>query len=868
MKIRFKIQTYQTGAVKAVTDCFTGQPNFSGALMQFAQTGLPTQPFLSHASDEISDSGVFGNAALLLSHEQILANIQKVQHRHNLPISAQLLSDAVCDIALDIEMETGTGKTYCYIKTIFELNKQYGWTKFIIVVPSVAIREGALRSLEITADHFSESYGKRARFFSYNSKELHPLESFSSDADITIMVINTQAFNATSKDNRRIYEELEDFQSRRPIDIISMSRPVLILDEPQKMEGGRTLEGLSRFKPLFALRYSATHRTTRNKVYRLDALDAYNRKLVKKIAVRGISVQNVSGTKPYLYLESIEVSTQSPVACIEMEVRRKNTIKRMIRRLGSGADLFRGSNGLEQYKGFVITQIDAGNGFIEFRNGETLHTGDVIGDVTEETFRRIQIRETIRAHLTRERVLFGLGIKTLSLFFIDEVVKYRDYTRPDEQGYYARIFEEEYNLLKTATLALLQTDPSPCDREYERYLAGIDVRSTHSGYFSIDRKTNRLTDPGVAGRGKNAGFSDDADAYDLILRDKERLLSFDEPVRFIFSHSALREGWDNPNIFVMCMLKRSDNTISRRQEVGRGLRICVNQFGERMDNPLTVHDVNVLTVVAGESYRDFVSNLQKEIYDALSSRPHKADIAYFTSKKIRAGESELVLTPDMAKTICRYLAENAYIDEKKQISTRYYESKAKGLLVPLPSRFIPFQTGLFSLFEGVLSRSSLPGASDDRKAGNKNETTTNNEESVSLDASSTPVRIAFDSSELIHRSVQALNSRLRVPRPSFALQSGEQRGEVGYSALRKGDAFGQENTVVESAHCPAHIAVRYDLLGEVSSRTSLTRKTVAEILSGIDESVFALYKENPEQFIAEASRLINGKKKWLIDQGV
>jgi type III restriction enzyme len=573
MKLKFKVQPYQTTAVESVVDCFAGQINISGVAYRIDpgvnKRQLARGPMLPGM--DIEQTG-FKNADIQMTDAQVLTNIQTVQRHQNLPLSDKLVSSAGCKVNLDVEMETGTGKTYCYVKTFFEMNKRYGWTKFIVVVPSIAIREGVLKSLEITAEHFTESYGKKARFFAYNSKQLHHLESFSSDAGINVMVINIQAFNAAGKDNRRIYDELDDFQSRKPIDVISSNRPILILDEPQKMEGKKTLEALAKFKPLMILRYSATHRTTHNKIHRLDALDAYNQKLVKKIAVRGIAVKGLAGTNAYLYLESIEVSKKAPVARIEMEVRQVSGIKRIVKRLEKGNDLFVESNQLDQYRGFVIAQIDANQDTVEFTNGHVLSAGDVTGDITEMAIRRIQIREAIKSHFEKEQVLFAQGIKVLSLFFIDEVAKYRDYSQADEQGEYARIFEGEYEQLRSEYLSQLPLDGGG----YQKYIKGIQVGRTHNGYFSIDKKTKKLTDPSFKVRGEDAGLSDDVDAYDLILKDKERLLSFEEPARFIFSHSALREGWDNPNVFVMCMLKHSDNTISRRQEVGRGLRLSTS----------------------------------------------------------------------------------------------------------------------------------------------------------------------------------------------------------------------------------------------------------------------------------------------------
>jgi type III restriction enzyme len=631
MKLKFKTQAYQTLAVQAVVDCFKGQPPASIEAMSYrvdpgkAKSGM----------DSLFSEAGFKNADLSLSDATLLANIHDVQRAQNLPVSETLVKNKVARVNLDVEMETGTGKTYCYIKTIFELNRRYGWSKFIIVVPSIAIREGVAKSLEITAEHFLETYQKKARFFIYNSKQLHHLESFSSDAGINVMVINVQAFAARGADNRRIYEVLDDFQSRRPIDVISANRPILILDEPQKMEGAQTLKSLEEFKALMVLRYSATHKTTHNKIHRLDALDAYNQKLVKKIAVRGIAVKGLAGTAGYLYLQSIEISNRKPPeARVEFEQKLAGgNIKRVVRKLSKGDNLFSDgfSNGLDQYRhGFVVSDINANTDTLSFTNGVQLTVGDATGDVTEATLRRIQIREAIKAHFDNEQALFQQGVKVLTLYFIDEVAKYRDYSQPDEKGEYARIFEEEYNLYLNEMLDLDET-------AYVKYLKGITAEKTHSGYFSIDKKTKRDVDPDIEKRGENVGLSNDVEAYDLILRKKEQLLSLAEPVRFIFSHSALREGWDNPNVFVICALKHSDNTISRRQEVGRGLRLSVNQHGDRMDHPAIVHDVNVLTVVASESYKDFVTALQRDISDSLSARPKVADEAFFTRQGVEDG---------------------------------------------------------------------------------------------------------------------------------------------------------------------------------------------------------------------------------------
>lgn len=862
MKLKFKVQPYQTAAVESVVDCFAGQVN--------APTKYRMDP--GNRTDLFEDDG-YKNADIQPG-VQLLANIHAVQRRQNLPLSENLISSAGCNVNLDVEMETGTGKTYCYVKTIFELNKCYGWSKFIVVVPSIAIREGVLKTLEITAEHFTEGYGKKIRFFAYNSKQLHHLESFSSDAGINVMVINIQAFNATGKDNRRIYDELDDFQSRRPIDVISKNRPILILDEPQKMEGKKTLDALAKFKPLMILRYSATHRTIHNKIHRLDALDAFNHKLVKKIAVRGIAVKGLAGTNPYLYLESIEVSKSAPVARIEMEVRQKSGITRKVKRLKHGTDLFAESNELEQYRGFVISQIDANNDTVEFTNGHILDVGDATGDIAETAIRRIQIREAIRAHLEKEKILFRQGVKVLTLFFIDEVVKYRDYCQADDQGEYARIFEEEYEQLRSEFMSNLPFEGA----EYHDYLKDIPARRTHKGYFSIDKKTKMLTDPSFKKRGEGAGHSDDVDAYDLILKDKESLLSFHGPhdgevarrkkeVRFIFSHSALREGWDNPNVFVMCMLKHSDNTISRRQEVGRGLRISVNQHGERMDNPATVHDVNVLTVVASESYKEFVGNLQREISESLSTRPRKADEAYFTGKVISTETGALEITPVMARQIYKYLLKNDYTDDADQVSPIYHEAKDNGTLAALPPELAPHAEQVFSLINSIFSESQLPDMENGR--GLKVNPLNANFEKKEFKAlwnrinQKAVYRVEFDSSELIENSIKALEKELRVTPLTYTIQKGEQADQTTQEKLKSGQGFEVRETTTEHG-TSVHSIVRYDLLGKLAENTRLTRKTIAEILLGVPPEVFDRFKQNPEHFIAECSRLINEQKATII----
>lgn len=884
MKIQFKVQPYQTAAVEAVLECFTGQP-YQDAFSYKIDPGTvkathPAQQTMHYDQSEFSTAEHgFRNQDIRLTTKELLDNIQALQKQQNLFQSARI--DGYTDMTgkampssykpgaalnIDVEMETGTGKTYCYIKTIFEMNKQFGWSKFIIMVPSIAIREGVQKSLQMTAEHFAEQYHKKARFFTYNSKRLHELESFSSDSGINIMVMNIQAFNATGADNRRIYEELDNFQSRRPIDVIKANRPILILDEPQKMEGAATLKALPQFEPLFILRYSATHKTVHNVVHRLDAVDAYNNKLVKKIAVRGIQARGIAGSAAYLYLQNIEISKQSPVAQLDMQVQLKSgAIKRQVKRIRQGDNLFDVSGGLDAYSDrYVVAQIDALADTLEFTNGVVLKAGDVQGDVSEEQMRRIQIRETINAHLEKEKRLFNQGVKVLSLFFIDEVAKYRDYSQDDEKGEYARMFEEEYQDAVDAYLQELALD----NDAYRDYLRGIDTEQTHNGYFSIDKRKSQLVDPKIA---KKTGLSDDVDAYDLIMKDKERLLSFVEPTRFIFSHSALREGWDNPNVFVLCMLKQTENvnTISRRQEVGRGLRIAVDKTGKRMDKSDEVHDINILTVVANESYSSFVDGLQKEMLEELAARPRKASEDYFKGKVLQTAQGLYEVTELQARQIHRYLVKNDYVDEEDNLTEQYHQDHAHGALAALPADLELIAEQVQGLIASVLTNEALPHIPDDRatKVNSRNDQNFFKKEFQDLwDKINRKAvyRVDFDSAELVKKSIAVLNKELQVTVLQYGVQTGMQRKNFTGEDLGRGDTFEVEENRRSDENKPIFSTVKYDLLGKVAENTELTRETVAQILSKMSPDKFYQFQQNPEHFISEVSRLIKEQKATTV----
>ena len=550
MKLQFKEQQFQIDAVKAVVDCFAGQPiktnrftlERSKDIIKKAKQIAADNSVAGTLDLEVMESIGYRNTPIQITDNQILENLKRVQFANDIPESTKLERPRGINLGynLTIEMETGTGKTYTYIRSMFELNKEYGWSKFIIIVPSIAIREGVYKSFEVTQDHFQEIYQHKITPFIYNSSRPQDIENFASDSRISVMIINTQAFNATGKDARRIKMELDQFGSRKPIEILAQTNPILIIDEPQSVDGERTLESMQDFNPLFTLRYSATHKVEYNKVFRLDALDAYNRKLVKKIQVKGINLKGTTGTNGYLYLENIVVSKdKAPVAAVEYEVRNASgATKRIRQKLSKGANLFDLSGNMPQYKNQVIQEIDGYHNKIVI-NGLELFAGEVIGDFYEQDFRRIQIRETIYSHLKKEKQLFDKGIKVLSLFFIDSVEKYKQYNELGEEvpGEYSKIFEEEYNKLRSEFLDLFhqeydeylkESDPSNVHKGYmpSNYFSYIERDSAdklHRGYFSIDKK-NKMIDPAVK-RGKED--SEDISAYDLVMKDKESLLSFD-----------------------------------------------------------------------------------------------------------------------------------------------------------------------------------------------------------------------------------------------------------------------------------------------------------------------------------------------------
>lgn len=882
MKFNFKIQQYQTDAVDAVVNVFNGQSfhdrnsyirdlgkmNPSNYQMAWDLTQEEIELY-----DPANDAG-YKNEEVELSDEQLLSNIHTLQSKNNIKLSPSLIKN-LGRCSLDIEMETGTGKTYVYIKTMFELNKKYGWSKFIVVVPSIAIREGVKKFFEITSDHFMEHYGKKARFFIYNSSNLNQLDNFSSSNGISVMIINTQAFASSlkkdgrSKEARIIYSKRDEFGSRRPIDVIKANRPIIILDEPQKMGGDITQKALKNFNPLFSLNYSATHAKQHNLIYVLDALDAFNKKLVKRIEVKGFEIKNLRGTDSYLYLEQIVLSSKKPpMAKIELEIKYNKSINRETRILGVGDDLYFVSRKMEQYKGYIVSEIDPLYGTVTFTNGEIIKTGDIVGDISEKDMRRIQIRETIISHFEKEEKLFNMGIKCLSLFFIDEVAKYRQYDQDGNEilGEYGQMFEQEYINILNEYIRL-------SDTPYQKYLKSScsDVSAVHKGYFSIDKKTGRNIDSRLK---RGSEFSDDISAYDLILKNKERLLSFEEPTRFIFSHSALREGWDNPNVFQICTLKHSDSNTAKRQEVGRGLRLCVNRNGNRMDVQScgeTVHDVNILTVVASESYKTFVVDLQSDIKTVLYDRPNVAASEYFKGKYIKVDDIPTLIDENTANAIEFYLIQNGYVDMKRKVTEKYRSDVAMKTIKDLPEELKPMTEGIHTLIQSVYDDSIMEsmftnGHEPKVKKNPLNENFFKREfqalwKEINHKYAYT---VKFDSEELIRKAIAYIDQKLFVSELQYTTTVGRQKSEMNEYEIEGFTSFTREKTRTQTFKHAQTSKIKYDLIGKVADGAILTRKTVAAILQGIRTDKFFMFRNNPEEFISKVIRLINEQKATMI----
>ena len=909
MKFKYKIQQYQTAAADAVCNAFEGQPNQAAALYTRDLGRVPH----SRPGDEPMIAYSFGreegyaNAPVRLTRTVILDNVRRVQRANQLSESTELYNGmGFCQ--LDVEMETGTGKTYVYTKTMFELNRRYGWCKFIVVVPSVAIREGVHQSLRDTEQHFFEQYGKAIRYFVYDSNRLNDLDAYSQSTDISCMIINMQAFNASMKEGsknkaaRIIFDERDEFGSRRPIDVIAANRPIVIIDEPQKMgkKGGATQIGISRFRPLFVLGYSATHKEKHDLVYALDALDAYNQRIVKRIEVKGFTLKNMRGTDGYLFLKDIVVSKdRAPQAVIEFKrIGASGEVRKVTQRFAEGDDIYlaTGDTLLEAYRGYVIASGNDGivppqngePGYVRFLNGEQITIGAVYHDSAADDMQRVQIRETIMSHLQKEESLFRRRIKCLSLFFIDEVAKYRDLSGGDTAVGYGKVFEEEYTAIVQDRLEHPTTDDA-ADDSYVRYLARFTAHQVHDGYFSIDKKGNEVESKkekkSEAANGIGVNDDDAKRGYELILKDKERLLSFDEPVRFVFSHSALREGWDNPNIFQICTLKESGSETSKRQEVGRGMRLCVNQDGERQD--LTVLDegevqrVNLLTVIASESYESFVRDLQSDIKTTLRKRPKRVEMNFFSGRDLVIDGAKVAFTAEQSKQVYKALYKSDFIDDTDIPTDEFRNAVDEGVFTERFVKKLPFgiddaqhAQAVEALVKSVYDPSVLDGLVTRATEKIAENSLTENFEKREFQELWRRINrqhaytVSFSDDELRAKAVARINTDLAVNRMQYTLTVGEQISSVRRDEVETGSSFTARASDTYDLDVLPDYPVAYDLVGEIASAAAITRRSAAAILSDIRPHVFDLFRVNPEEFIRKTARLIVSEKAAMVVEHV
>lgn len=847
MKLKFKSDLkYQNEAIKSVVDIFKGQTPMTSNFTVL--TGKSLNDGQLQMGVVQSSTGI-GNKLDVIS-EDILKNVQDIQMRNNLPRSEKLDG-----MNFTVEMETGTGKTYVYLKSIYELNKQYGFKKFVIVVPSVAIREGVDKSLQITKEHFNSIYdNESAEYFVYDSSKLEQVRNFATSNAIQIMIINIDAFRKGFEDPQKedkaniIHRKQDKLNGQRPIDLIKETNPIVIIDEPQSVDTTpKSKEAIASLNPMCTLRYSATHVDKYNMVYRLDAVDAYEQRLVKKIEVLSVRSEE-SFNKPYIRL----VETKERKAKIELDVQdKKGAVKRTSKMIKLGDDLFDISGEREIYRNYVVEDISWGeNDEYIVINGETIWLGKAIGDIDDDIIKRFQIRKTIEEHLEKENRLNKKGIKVLSLFFIDKVANYRDYSKDGAimPGKYAIMFEEEYeNLIKQ-------------ERFKNNINRNISIGSTHNGYFAQDKK-GKLKDT-------KGNTQADEDVYSLIMKDKERLLDMSNPLRFIFSHSALREGWDNPNVFQICTLKDSAGTyIKRRQEIGRGLRLCVDQSGERVNDS----SVNTLTVMANESYAEFVNSLQKELQEDTGVRFGVIEKHSFANVKRYDNEKQedVYLGYDKSEEVFKYLMDNSYIDKKGNI-----QDKLKRELDALDSndneetKFTlngeDFQEFFVEIVKELNHRCSVYEIKDASKKQRVklNKAVIDSEEFVALWEkinTKTIYSVDFDSDKLIKNCVDRISKmdKIQAPRIISRKDKVDITRELGATSTLKTE--GSEEETYTTNYLP-------DIITELQNKTNLTRKTVISILIGskrLDD-----FKRNPQKFIEEVVRIIRSELRVFVTNGI
>jgi len=847
MKLKFVEQQYQTDAVNAICDIFDGCE---------VKDSLFT-------IDTSQDTGIFGadaeNVGYFIGHanklgidkNQILNNVQTIQEKNDIK-----MSDTLNSMNFTIEMETGTGKTYVYTKTILELNKRYGFTKFIIVVPSIAIKEGVNSSFVATNDHFMEKYDNVVyNWFVYDSNHLERIRDFATSTNIEIMIINIDAFRKSfddpTKENKAnlIHRESDRLSGNKPIDLIAGTNPIVIIDEPQSVDNTKkSKEAISSLNPLCILRYSATHRELYNLMYRLTPVDAYQENLVKHIEVASVTSDDAAA-KPYVKLLSVSDANNTFKARIEIYVKNKKNGVIEIKTVNARTrdDLWELSNEVDYYQdsGYIIDNIDCfpGEENISFANGEMLSIGEAIGVVDDSIIKRSQIRQTIEMHLDKEIHLVKHKIKVLSLFFIDEVSKYRDYEREDQKGLYARMFEEEYE-------RVLNRPKYKVIRDYYKDRLSLEASQVHEGYFAKDGK----------GRIKNSNgtTADDETTYQLIMKDKERLLSFEEPIRFIFSHSALKEGWDNPNIFQICTLVDTKDTMTKRQKVGRGLRICVDQNGDRVLNP----KFNTLSVIANESYKEFASTLQKELETDNFKFGVIEDISFagMAVRHLYGGKEEL--TQKDSQELFNALVNKGYISPKGKVQQKYYID-LKDNKVEIPKKFEAFESKIKSRIEKLSKEIEI------RDANEKIPVKLNKEVQLSPEFISlwnkirqkTVYSVHMDIDHLIREAALQIHNMPKVK---------EDRIDVDVTTvdINKSGVIGTGTQLREQEVVYGEEEKRYypDVIRRLQDSTQLLRKTILNIL--VRSGRFSEFYVNPEQFIKQVSKILLNVKKDNLTEGI
>jgi type III restriction enzyme len=843
MKLHFEPNLdYQLQAIESVCDLFCGQEICRTEFTVIKN--IIDKPFFPGME---TDRGI-GNRLTLLE-EDILKNLQEIQLRNGLPIDS-----AIRSYDFTVEMETGTGKTYVYLRTIFELNRRYGFTKFVIVVPSIAIKEGVYKTLQITEGHFKSLYaGVPFDYFIYDSKKLGQVRNFATSPHIQIMVVTVGAIN--KKDVNNLYKDSEKTGGEKPIDLIRATRPILIVDEPQSVDGGlkgKGKEALGAMNPLCTLRYSATHVHKYHMVYRLDAVDAYERKLVKQIEVAAATVE-AAHNKPYVRLISVSNKRGVISARVELDVQTRSGVRRKEVTVFDGDDLEQATD-RALYANHRIGEISVvkGNEFMELRysGGEVfLRPGQAYGDVDQNALARQMIRRTIKEHLDKEKRLRPKGIKVLSLFFVDEVAKYRQYDEEGNpiKGEYARIFEEEYRRLAKHP-------------DYNDLFKSVDLshsaEEVHNGYFSIDRKKvgGRTVEVFKDTRGESKA---DENTYNLIMRDKERLLSLNEPLKFIFSHSALREGWDSPNVFQICTLRDIKTERERRQTIGRGLRLCVDQNGRRVHG----FEVNTLTVIATESYEQFAKNLQREIEEDTGIRFGVVEKHQFAAVTVRQPDGSVVpLGADQSEVLWDFLKDKKLIDSKGSVRDELRKALKENTL-PLPEEFEAQREQITAILKKLAGRLEVKNADERRIVRLRKEVYLSPEFKELWDRIKhrTTYRVRFDNEKLIQDCVEALKkapliakTRLQWRKADIAI------GKAGVEAAEKDGAM----TVTldeRDIELP-------DLLTELQDRTQLTRRTLLRVLK--ESGRLTDFRLNPQAFIDLATEAINRTKRLALIDGI